>query len=302
MSSWQRPGPVGSLAWVMACYVTATAAGIAAALAVDLPWAWTVFVADLTATLAVFGYSALLRNSSMYDAYWSVAPPLLLAGGMALVGPSPRGWLLLGVLSAWAVRLTLNWYRGWPDLSHEDWRYRDLARKTGAAYWLVSLAGLHLFPTLCVVAGLLPAVVALTSDVPLGAWDAFGAVTVLAGTLLELVADEQARAFKQTAQPGDLCNTGLWAWSRHPNYLGEILVWIGVWLIGLGADPTAWAWTGSGVVVMLVLFVAISIPMQEKRAAGRRRGWAAYKARTSMLLLWPPRQGGLDPGSQESGA
>ena len=53
MSSWHRPGPMGSLAWVIACYVTATGVGVATAVAVDLPWTWTVFVADLAATLAV---------------------------------------------------------------------------------------------------------------------------------------------------------------------------------------------------------------------------------------------------------
>lgn len=290
MSGWQRPGAAGSLAWVLACYAAATAAGAVTAVALDVPWAWALLLADVAATIVVFGFSALLRNSSMYDAYWSVAPPLLLAGGMAMVGATPRGWLLLGVVGAWAVRLTLNWYRGWPDLSHEDWRYVDLAQKTGRAWWLVSFSGIHMFPTLCVAAGLLPAVVALPSEAPLGPWDALGAAVVLLGTLLELVADEQARAFKRTAGPGDLCDVGLWAWSRHPNYLGEILVWVGVWLIGIGAAPAAWHWTGAGVLVMLALFLGVSIPMQEERAAGRRRGWAEYKARTSMLLLWPPRR------------
>lgn len=297
MTTWRRPGPAGSLAWVIAGYLTATVVGVATAVTVDLPWAWTVFAADIAATVAIFGFSALLRNSSMYDAYWSVAPPLLLAGGMALVGTSPRGWLMLGVVSAWAIRLTLNWYRGWPDLSHEDWRYRELAEKTGRAYWLVSFAGLHMFPTLCVAAGLLPAVVALPATTALGPWDFAGGAIVLLGTLLELVSDEQARAFKRTAQPGDLCDTGLWAWSRHPNYLGEILVWVGVWLIGIGADPAAWLRTSGGVIVMLVLFIAISIPMQEKRAAVRRRGWAEYKDRTPMLLLWPPRRTTQSDGS-----
>ena len=83
-------------------------------------------IADVLATLVVFGFSRYYRNSSFYDAYWSVIPPLLLLYWWSQAGPGVdrlRCALVAGVVVLWAIRLTFNWIRSFPGLHHEDWRY-----------------------------------------------------------------------------------------------------------------------------------------------------------------------------------
>ena len=106
---------------------------------------------------------------------------------------------------------------------------------------------------------------------------------------LELAADEQRRALA-AAKPGALMDVGLWAWCRHPNYLGEILFWVSLWLFGVAADPSALWWTALGPLAIVGLFLGASIPLIEERNAARRPGWAEYKARTPRLLPRAPRR------------
>ena len=107
----------------------------------------------MAGTVAIFAFSVGLSNSSMYDPYWSVAPPALFAYWLTVGGPSTRAWIALGLVGIWGVRLTANFLRGWPDLEHEDWRYPELRKKHGRFYWAVSFFGIHFFPTLLTFAG-----------------------------------------------------------------------------------------------------------------------------------------------------
>jgi len=85
-------------------------------------------------------------------------------------------------------------------------------------------------------------------------------------------------------------NLGLWRYSRHPNYFGEILFWWSVWLFGLAANP-AWFWTVVGPLAIVVMFLAASIPMLDDRSRERRPLFSEYADRTSALIPWPPRPG-----------
>jgi len=251
----------------------------------------TVIVADLAATAVVFVSSRLLNNSSMYDAYWSVIPPVIVLFFVSVAEPGASGLrqvLCVLIVWAWAIRLTANWARGWPGLDHEDWRY-VLARENGKPYWVQSFFGFHLFPTLQVFLGCLalyPAV-AVGTDA-FGPLDVFAVVVAGGAVVLELVADEQLRAFNRTKQPGDLCEVGLWAWCRHPNYLGELTFWWGLWLFGLAADP-GWWWTVVGPLGMTAMFAFASIPLLDQRGKDRRTGYDDYMARVPALLPRPPK-------------
>ena len=114
---------------VVAVYVFALAA------AIGVGWVarnWhplaVVALADVAGTVVIFGSSVALRNSSMYDPYWSVVPPAIT---VYLFASGARAWLVLALVFAWGIRLTCNWARGWPGMQHEDWRYVDIRRKTG---------------------------------------------------------------------------------------------------------------------------------------------------------------------------
>ncbi len=281
---------------VYSLYVLLT---VAAAVALAfLPESWhpivRVGVVDVLATVAVFAASAAFSNASFYDLYWSWVPPFIAFFFMA-VGATfvflpdvfvfgHRAFIVLGLVSFWAVRLSWNWTVGWQGLRHEDWRYVSLRHKTGALYPLVNFSGIHLFPTILVFMGCLPLWYVGTSQRELGWLDAIAALVTFGAVLIEAVADAQKRAFqRESSSPQEVCERGLWSWSRHPNYLGEIGFWLGLFLFGLAADPTAW-WTGVGAAAMLLLFVFISIPMLEKRQIERRAGYRDYTRRVGMLL------------------
>ena len=142
--------------------------------------------------------------------------------------------LVFALVLAWAVRLTWNWARGWQGLGHEDWRYLRLQEQTGRAYWLVSFTGIHLMPTFWVFAGCLslyPALAAATR--PFGVLDAIAALVMAGSIWIEKRADDELRRFRAEGHgPQAILKTGLWAWSRHPNYFGEMGFWWGLWLFG----------------------------------------------------------------------
>ena len=256
---------------------------------------WKAAIADGVGTLVVFAWSVAHDNTSLYDPYWSVAP-LLIAPWLALRpeavdAVTVRQLLVLTVVFAWGLRLTFNWLRHWRGTSHEDWRYVDLRRSTGRAYLPVSLLGLHLMPTVMVFLGCLslwPALV--TGTAPLGGLDALGAAVAFGAVACEAVADQQLHRFRQSRPPADaILDTGLWGWSRHPNYFGEIMLWWGLWLLGLSASPGTW-WPLVGPVAITGLFTFISIPLIEARMRARRPRWAEHCGRVSVLIPRPPKR------------
>lgn len=286
--------PVSGFAIVGFAYVIAMlVASTVLKLLPDLHPLWALAVADAAATVTVFVFSRAFDNSSVYDPYWSVAPPLIALWLVLVPGGGQfdlRQVLVLALTSAYGLRLTFNWARGWAGLQHEDWRYADFRKKTGKAYWLVSFWGLHFFPTVMVFLGILPLHGALRAGAaPFGALDVAAAVVTLAAIVIEAVADEQLRTFRRAKrEDGDICTVGLWSWSRHPNYFGEISFWVGLFLFGLaGGAPL---WTGVGVVAMVALFVGASIPLAEKRSLARRPHYAEHQKRVSMLIPLPPKK------------
>lgn len=287
-----------SLRAVATAYLVAIAVAIALAWLVASRTGWgplaTAFFADIVATFVIFAFSIRYNNSSVYDAYWSVIPPLL--GGywlFELMGPdipALRPALMVALTTVWGVRLTYNWAVGWPGMHHEDWRYVRQRELTGRAYWLVSGAGLHLFPTLLVFLGCVPIWVAADRGVPMGPLDVVAFLVTAAAIAIETVADAQLRAFRDAnPPPGAIMDRGLWAWSRHPNYFGELLFWCGIGLFGLAAVPGE-CWPMAGGLAMAALFFFISIPMIDKRHLERRPQYAEHRRRVSRLIPLPPRK------------
>jgi steroid 5-alpha reductase family enzyme len=275
-----------SFSVVIAIYAVAIAAAVATVLVMQSPLWLEVLVADVVATAITFVGSFMVKNSSMYDAYWSVAPAVA-AVGMAVTGGGlgSRKIIVTFVVLAWAIRLTANWAYGWAGMKHEDWRYVKLQQDTGKLYWLVSFLGVHFFPTAMVFAGMLPLFVAYRSELLLGPLDLLGVLIGVAAVALEGIADAQMHRFRRSnTENTRVMETGLWSRSRHPNYLGEILFWVSLACFGLSAAPSQW-WRLAGVVTMVALFVFISIPMIEKRHLQRKgAAFAAYQSRVPMLV------------------
>jgi steroid 5-alpha reductase family enzyme len=273
---------------VAAAYGVAILAALGAAHAVpQVHPLMKIAVGNVVGTAVVFGFSRAFDNTSLYDPYWSVAP--MVSALYLLLGPGAggaRGVMLLLLISLWSWRLTLNWARGWKGLQHEDWRYADLRKVTGSAYWLASLFGLHLFPTVITFLGTLPAYAGFASDSGFGALDVLATLVTLGAIAYEALADEQLRRFRERPS-ASVCTVGVWRYSRHPNYLGEIGFWVGVWLFGIAAGAP-W-WTLVGPLAMVGLFNFASIPLMERHLMSRRAGYPEHIQRTSKLLPWPPR-------------
>lgn len=251
-------------------------------------------VADIAATIVIFLFSIFLKNSSMYDPYWSVYPIFIaiywymLVGG---VGDPIRNIVVVLLVSFWGIRLTYNWARGWPGMIHEDWRYTKLAQDTGGMYWPVSFLGIHLLPTVFVFFGCIPMYFVFQNPEPFGIIDTVASLITFGAVVIELISDNQLREFKlnRTDSSPKVLSTGLWAYSRHPNYFGEITFWIGLFLFMLNNYTYENYWVATGVVLMIILFVFISIPMMEKREM-RKEGYKEYKSKVSILIPLPPKK------------
>jgi steroid 5-alpha reductase family enzyme len=250
-----------------------------------------VLVVDLGATVAVYVASLCVRNNSMYDPYWSVAPPLI-AWAYASCGsgvPGARVVLVITVVSIWALRLTANWARGWPGLHHEDWRYPMLRERSGMPAWVSDFGAVHLLPTLHVYLASFGLYAALTlGQRALGVLDGIAAAVVVFAVAIQFVADEQLRAHRQSGST-EPCRRGLWSLSRHPNYFGEALVWWGVWLFGVSGNPGSWWWTLVGPVSMTALLRGVSVRLMDDRSLARRPGYDVLMRELPAMVPIPRR-------------
>jgi steroid 5-alpha reductase family enzyme len=283
-----------SLALVALAYVVAIAIGAA--------WlVWGVhtgrllldtLIADLLATLVIFVFSRAYGNSSFYDAYWSVIPPVLLFYWWSQSGLQQlRCWVVAAVVTLWAIRLTANWLYAFPGLHHEDWRYPVFRERAGRWEFVVDLVTIHLIPTLLVFAGMLPVYVTVTWPGADIGWLTFLASVVgLAAVGLELTADMQMHRFVRSKADGEVMDRGLWSWSRHPNYFGEFGFWVSLALFGVAVSPSDAWWLCLGAVGMLAMFLGGSIPMMETRSLQRRPNYQDVIDRVSRFVLWPPRR------------
>ncbi|MCQ2406228.1 MAG: DUF1295 domain-containing protein [Oscillospiraceae bacterium] len=241
------------------------------------------FIFDTVATVVVFIFSVIFRNSSVYDAYWSLTPMVMVACLFAENKSIGRMHMLfLAVFLVWGIRLTANWITVFSDFSYEDWRYRKYRNETPRIFWpLVNFFGIHYMPTLIVFAGMLP-IFALT-ECSLNILVLPGILIMLLGISLEYFADRQIHEFLRSESRGEVCNIGLWKYTRHPNYLGEILFWTGVFFAMLPFAPQNIKY-GIGFISVMVLFNVVSIPLMEKRQLERRPAYRQYMLETSRLL------------------
>jgi len=247
-------------------------------------------IADLAATLVVFAGSVALNNSSVYDPYWSVAPLPIALYWVATAGVfGLRQLLILALLTLWGARLTTNWALRWRGPADEDFRYVEIRGKTGKAYWPASLASIHLLPTAWVFLGLVPIFPALARP-GFAILDVAAALVTGLAIAIETIADRQLRRYLRA--PHDehgVLDSGLWSRCRHPNYLGEILFWWGLFLFGMAAQPS-WVFSFIGPLSITLLFVFVSVPWMDRRMLAGHPAFAARLQTTPALLPWPRRR------------
>jgi steroid 5-alpha reductase family enzyme len=258
-------------------------------------------IANCVATTVVWIFSIINNNSSIYDPYWVIAPPIL-ALGMIFSGGVTSPWsfrhiIIVVCLFLWAARYHIFYrWTGWrTGLQHEDWRY-EMMRSFPVPYWLNSLLGMHLFPTVLVYFAFAPGILALS--IPAGlqssfsVFDGLGIATALIAVLILYFSDRQLGKFRSTEEykKGGIFRKGLWKYSRHPNYFGEVLFWISMMFFGIavGLHKTAPVLVFVGPAVMAAFF-RFSSWLMDVRSLERRPKYKQVMEEVSAMIPWFPK-------------
>lgn len=273
-----------SLAIITLIYGIAAAAGFLLfdKLSAVLPEIWALLLSDVLATVIVWAFGLVYENVSVYDPYWSVAPPVMFTAWAFYRGCFTLPVILLLVaVWYWGIRLTGNWAYTFKGLSHEDWRYtRYRETQPPFLFHVTNFFGLNMMPTLLVFLCMLPGFGLFEAES--ASWLTWlGFVVCLSSATIQLVADTQIHRFRDE-HPGQFCNVGLWKRGRHPNYFGEVQVWWGVWLMYASVHGIDWLVIAP--VAMTCLFLFVSIPMMERRQLERKPGYAEYRKKTRILI------------------
>ncbi len=252
----------------------------------DLEGWFLILTWHISATLIIFIFSRIHKNSSIYDPFWHLAPiPIVFYSANQSSLPTLEVNLVLAAFLFWALRLTYNWYLNWNNLDHEDFRYIDLKNNNKFMAFINDLFGIHLIPTLIVNVSLYPIYVALTSD-SLNELVYLGFILIIIAVVIQYISDDQMRKFrKDKSNLGKTMKYGLWKYSRHPNYLGEVSFWFGIYIFALASGSSS-MWLLACPIVMLGLFIFISCPMMDNRSLIRRSDYKEYMDKTPQLFMW----------------
>ena len=243
-----------------------------------------------------------IKDVSFIDAVWG--------GGMALLavaswfqlgrnidhGPGARATLIMAMTAAWGARLALHLFMRW-RAHGEDPRYARMLGKAKERGGFAQAALKAVFAPQAVLLFLtcLPAqlgILASPDPAPLGALALAGLLVWSVGVFFEWVGDWQLSRFRaDPASKGKVLDSGLWRYTRHPNYFGDACAWWGIWLAAAEAG-----WVVAAVSVIGPLFLTFTLtkwsgkPLLERGMAKRRPEYAAYVARTSGFVPWPPKR------------
>jgi steroid 5-alpha reductase family enzyme len=238
--------------------------------------------------VAAWVVSVIRRDVSLVDSLWSLLFLLALVTYLAtsaVVGP--RSWLLTALVAVWAVRLSLYITVRNRGVA-EDRRYQAIRRNNEPHFWLKSVYIVFLLQGFLAWVVCLPALAAVSGQTPPGPLDWAGVALWLVGMFFEVVGDQQLARFRRSERaPGAVLDTGLWRYTRHPNYFGEAALWWGIYLLALSAG--AW-WTVFAPVLMTFLLLRVSgVALLEKDIGERRPAYRDYVLRTNAFFPGLPR-------------
>jgi len=238
----------------------------------------------------VFLLALVLKDNSIVDVAWG--PGFILVAVLSLAlgpGVGRRPWLVVALVVVWGTRLAVHILvrrKG----KGEDFRYAQWRRAWGRAFVLRSFGQVFLLQGVFLLIISTPVILINASAVPrLGVWDALGAAVWVLGFVFEAGGDIQLELFKMKEEnKGRIMTSGLWRYTRHPNYFGEAAMWWGIFIMALSV-PKGWLSLVSPALITFLLTKVSGVPMLEKKYAGRPE-FAAYARRTSAFIPWFPKR------------
>jgi steroid 5-alpha reductase family enzyme len=237
-----------------------------------------------------FLFSLVKKRNDFADVAWGLGFVLVAWVSFFLTnGFSARGLVVCVLVSVWGLRLAWHIYlrnRG----KAEDYRYLSMRQEWGAWFYLRSYLQVYILQGFLLFLIALPVLwINKETSSPLGWLDLLGLLVWLFGFYFEVVGDaELARFIKNPENKGKILQSGLWSYTRHPNYFGEVTLWWGIWLLALSVSGGILAIVGPLTITFLILKVS-GIPMLEKKMEGKPE-FAEYKRKVSVFVPWPPRK------------
>ena len=258
------------------------------------------FTGLLVAILGLWVAACTIRDVSFIDAFWAFGMVLLAWGTAAQAGlDGIRTQLLLLLVTLWGVRLAVHLFLRW-RANGEDPRYREILgsimEERGWSWGAAALVSVFLTQAFLLFLTSLPAQLGIfasaTTPPATAGWAAVtGTFAALAGIAFESIGDAQLHAFRKDPEnKGKVLDTGLWRYTRHPNYFGDTLTWWGIWLVA--ADAGLWVALASIAGPVFLTFTLTrwsGKALLEKGLRKSRPGYADYVERTSGFIPWPPK-------------
>lgn len=253
----------------------------------------------LTVILALWAYSVKIRDVSFIDAFWAFGMVLLAWATWAQSNtPDARSNLLLGLTSLWGLRLTFHLWTRW-RAHGEDPRYAKIMgsvmEKKGWSWSKTSLLSVFLTQAPLLFITSLPAQLGIWASeggyTLLGPLALIGTIIAIIGILFETIGDAQLNAFRANpANKGKVLDTGLWRYTRHPNYFGDACTWWGIWLIACETGLAGWISIIGPIFLTFTLTRWSGKPLLERGMKKTRPEYADYVARTSGFFPLPPKR------------
>jgi steroid 5-alpha reductase family enzyme len=248
--------------------------------------------------LLLWAYATRIRDVSFIDAFWGFGMVILAwCSWLQIEGQGRRADVLLGLTTLWGVRLAWHLLTRWRGHG-EDPRYKKIIagvmERQGWSWNKTALVYVFLMQSVLLFITCLPAQIGICGSEggrsimgPL-AW--IGTAMALTGIAFETIGDAQLTAFRSNpANKGKVLDSGLWRYTRHPNYFGDACTWWGIWLIAAETGPAGWASVIGPVFLTFTLTKWSGKPMLEHALKKSRPDYVAYVERTSGFFPWPPK-------------
>ena len=251
-------------------------------------------LAILGMMICVWLASLPLKDASIVDMFWGLGFVLVAWTTFWLAdGDFTRKLLIASLITIWGVRL--SGYIAWRNIGHgEDPRYQAMREKAGDKFPLRSLVRVFLLQGVVMWIVSLPVQLGQIAAAPAPtAWDYLGGLFWFAGVFFESVGDFQLARFKANPEnQGAVLNSGLWKYTRHPNYFGDFLMWWGIYLIALGSSPALTWWTIIGPLIMSFFLMQVSGVTLLEKSLKESKGAAYddYIGRTNAFFPWFPKR------------